>query len=279
MRVTWLVAWASLAALIGCANNNQPTGPGTYSIGQYGGAPAAPAAAGSYGSAVAQADAGAVRPASWTQRVASVFKQNPMKTLGLDKDVASAARPTPADSISLNYRSADPSPELLVSMGAVSDQAGSTDQARQLYQRALTAQPGHAGALMALARLEDRHGNLPAALQRYQEAATQNPENATVLNDLALCHARMGDLPQSLLLLHQATKIDPDRALYRNNIAKVLVEMNRVEDALAELSVVHSPGHAHYNIGVLLNERGRQAEAAHFAQSALLFDPQLTQAQ
>jgi Tfp pilus assembly protein PilF len=109
----------------------------------------------------------------------------------------------------------------------------------------------------------------------YQHAAASHPDNATVLNDLGLCFARAGQMDQSLQALHAATKVSPTNPLFRNNIAKVLVEVNQLDNALAELSVVHAPATANYNLAVLLSEAGRPQEAAHFASVALQIDPQI----
>ncbi|MCH8840514.1 MAG: nitroreductase family protein [Planctomycetes bacterium] len=61
-------------------------------------------------------------------------------------------------------------------------------------------------------------------------------------------------------------------------IAKLLTEMNRMGEAIAHLSAVHPPAIAQYNMGVLLEQRGRTAEAIHFLTAASHINPQLQSA-
>jgi len=179
------------------------------------------------------------------------------------------------DPISLGFKSGPPSAELHLSMARLSDQGGKIDEARGLYQKALSLEPTNLKALLGLARLEDREGRMDEALRNYQLAAGANPQNAQVLNDLALCHARLGQLPVSFHLLKQATQYQPQKPLYRNNIAKVLIEMNRIDEAMNHQAAVHPPAVAQYNVGLLLHQRGRTAEAIRFLTAATHIDPQL----
>jgi Flp pilus assembly protein TadD len=152
-------------------------------------------------------------------------------------------------------------PELFIGLAQMSHRAGNVTQARQYYQQALALNPTHLEGLLGAARMEDREGQLDVAQMLYQRAATAYPRNATALNDLALCLARRGDLQGARQALQQAIQVEPAKPLYRNNIAKVLVELNQQNEALAQLSAVHAPAAAQYNLGVLLSQRGRDREA------------------
>jgi tetratricopeptide (TPR) repeat protein len=167
---------------------------------------------------------------------------------------------------------------MYLSMAEMSDRGGNVAYARSMYQRVLSMQPNHLEAQLGLARLEDREGQMDLALSYYQRAVATNPQSAKALNDLALCQARNGQFAESYNLLDQAVKLQPDKALYRNNIAKVLIEMNRVDEAMSHLSAAHPPAVAQYNMGVLLNQRGRKQEAIRFLTAATHIDPQLAEA-
>ena len=112
----------------------------------------------------------------------------------------------------------------------------------------------------------------------YQQSAAAHPQNAKILNDLALCYARSGQLPASAQLLDQATRLQPQKKLYRNNFAKVLIELNQIDGAVAQLSTVHQPAIVHYNMGVLLSQRGRTDEAVRFLTAATHINPQMQEA-
>jgi tetratricopeptide (TPR) repeat protein len=171
-----------------------------------------------------------------------------------------------------------PSPQLYTAMAEMSQRAGNADQARSLYQKALALDPNDMNALLGAAHMEDRLGRLDVALPLYQRAVNVSPTNAGAINDLALCQARKGDLASAHRALEKAVLLQPQNALYRNNIAKVMVEMNWTDQALGQLSAIHPPAIAHYNMGVLLTERGRRDEAMRFLHTAAAIDPSLAPA-
>jgi Flp pilus assembly protein TadD len=172
-----------------------------------------------------------------------------------------------------------PTPDLMVSMAEMAHHGGNVDHARQLYQKAIAQEPKHLNALLGAARMEDREGRLEVAVMLYQRAAAAHPKNPTVLNDLGLCLARQGKLPAAERVLVQAVQLEPSKALYRNNLAKVEVELNRIDAACQHLAAVYPTPVVNYNIGVLLYERGRVAEAQRFLLTAAGMDPGLGAAQ
>jgi tetratricopeptide (TPR) repeat protein len=183
------------------------------------------------------------------------------------------------DSISLSVPTGPPSPEFFIFAAQMCERQNDLPQARQNLQRALAMWPGNADVLRAAARMEDRQGNMPLAESLYQRAVASNPQNAAALNDLGLCLAREGKLEPSLQVIEQAVQLQPDKALYRNNAATVLVEMRQDQRALAHLAAVHNLADANYNLGQLLVERGRAADAAPYFQTALQQSPGMHQAQ
>ena len=211
----------------------------------------------------------------WTQKVTNVFKGKSSKIPSLSTQ---AERSSKLDPISLGFASGPPNAGLYLSMAKMSDQGGNTPHARSMYQRALTIEPNNLEGMLALARLEDREGQLDAAIHYYQQAVQLHPESAKALNDLSLCFARRGQLTEALAPLEQAIQLQPTKALYRNNITKVLLEMNQINGAMQHQRTVHSPAVAQYNIGVLLHQRGRDAEAVPFLAGAMQADPSLVAA-
>ena len=219
---------------------------------------------------------GGIRPQqkpSFTQKIASVFTGN--------RANQPAARPAPApvnhalDPISLGFESGPPNADLYLSMARLSDQGGNTSHARSMYQRALTVQPDHLEGMLALARLEDREGQLDAAMHYYLQAVHMHPQSPKALNDLSLCFARRGQLREAVAPIEQAIRLQPSKQLYRNNIAKILIELNQINGAVQHLSAAHPPAVAQYNMGILLQQRGRSQEAVQFLTAAVQIDPSL----
>jgi tetratricopeptide (TPR) repeat protein len=180
-----------------------------------------------------------------------------------------------SDSISLDTPTGPATPQLVISMAQMSERQGDIFQARRHYQKALSTWPGHVDVLRAAARMEDRQGELRLAETLYRQAVGANPQHAGALNDLGLCMARQGQLEPSIEIIEQAIALQPEKALYRNNAATILVEMRQDQRALAHLGAVHAAAEASYNLGQLLVQRGRPADAALYFQAAIEQNPEM----
>ncbi|WP_428304226.1 tetratricopeptide repeat protein [Lacipirellula sp.] len=254
MRKFWFANCMLAVAALGCSSTNGPGVSGGYV--SKGGPPGAPGAV--------------IAEAGWTDKFVASMKEYSPSMFGDSKPNA-VAPAAPSSDVPFDPKKA--TPELHVSLAHFAHRAGQIPQARQHYQKALAMDPKNLDALLGAARLEDREGRLDVAQMLYERAAKAHPQSATAQNDLALCYARRGDLPTAARVLDQAVRLEPRKALYRNNSAKVLVEMNQVKPAMDHLMAVHTPAVANYNMAVLLNDRGRSAEAMPFLSQAISLDP------
>ena len=271
-------SFALLALLGGAVGCTSPGGWGGYGARMAQNPQSPPPHAAMYAGATPGAPPiAAAQPPSWSDKVLGALTTNPfVKAQSSVTQTSVASAPNPQyDPIALGFKSGPPNAKLYTSMAELADHGGNTEQARQLYQRALSVEANQIDALLGLARLEDREGNLDAALRTYQQAAAAHPNNPQALNDLALCFARKGQLPTSAQLLEQVVQLQPSKALYRNNLAKVLVELNAVDKAVACQTPLHGPAAANYNVGVLLMQRGRNEEAKARLTTASQIDPSL----
>ncbi len=224
----------------------------------------------------------AVPQPTWTQRLMSPF------TGGSDadkaqRDAAASAQAAEEqrlrfDPLALGNGTGEPTPDFFVGMAEISARGGNVPQARQLYQKALAKQPTHLEALLGAARMEDREGHLDVATTLYQRAANAHSNNPTVLNDLALCLARQNQIPAAERALQRAIQLDPAKPLYRNNMAKVQIELNRLDVACTHLAAVYPAPIVNYNMGVLLFQRGRNAESERYLNGALAMEPRMVEA-
>jgi Tfp pilus assembly protein PilF len=254
VRKTWFAASAMACLVAGCAGTNSP-GPG---------------ASGAYAQAKPQ-------PAGLSQKMLAPFGLAPPDSMKMQQAAIADAKAKEAqrqalDPLALDRSTGPPTPGLYISMAELSARGGNIPQARQLYQKALAADPKHLDALLGAARMEDREGHMDVAVMLYQRAADAYPKNPTVLNDLGLCLARQGKLPEAERALARAVQLDPAKALYRNNIAKVEIELNRIDVAVSHMAAVYTPPVVNYNMGVLLFQRGRNAEAERFLNAAIAAD-------
>ena len=182
------------------------------------------------------------------------------------------------DPVSLSH---DPGPlkaNLFVKSAAHFEGQGNATAAFEQYEKALAIDATNKPALVGLGRLLHRQGQMQESIQTYQRALAAYPQDAVVLNDLGLCYARMKDYDQAISSMQMALNAKPDSQLYRNNLAAVFVEAGRPDEAVAALAEVHGPAIANYNVGYLLNQRKRPAEARGYFARALSFDPNMEQA-
>ena len=135
------------------------------------------------------------------------------------------------------------------------------------HQRRLRTRAGR------LRHVYDRQGQKVKATTYYLRAIKRTPKDASIANDLGLCYARQGKFDEALNYLNKAVELQPDRELYRNNIATVLVELGRVDEAVTQVANVYGEPIAHYNVGVVLEQRGRHKAAAEQFELALRKDP------
>ncbi len=166
-------------------------------------------------------------------------------------------------------------PELYVATANIYEKAGRYDEASDQYEKALKVAPHHLPTILSYAHMLDRQGRLEQANELYEAAAKRHPDEAAAHNDLGLCYARRGMPNEAIKALSKAVELQPKRALYRNNLASVLVEQNRSDEALVQLKAVEGEAVAHYNLGYLLQKRGREQLAASHFQRAATIDPSL----
>ena len=101
---------------------------------------------------------------------------------------------------------------------------GDMDQAEQMYQQAIDADPHNANNLGAYAIfLKNIRGDMDQAEQMYQQAITADPHHATNLGNYAIfLHTVRGDMDQAQDMYQQAITADPHHATNLGNYAQLL---------------------------------------------------------
>ncbi len=225
-----------------------------------------------------QAQSSSSSGTSWTESVASPFKQGfdkLGKALTPPKNASTTVVPGPEDdAVSLKGKG-KPGPELYVAIARLYEQSGKLAEAEQQYQLALKQRPNDLPALLGYARLKDYRGQTKEAVQLYQRAVKLHPQQASAHNHLGLCYARQNQLAEAVEALNRAVQLEPGNPLYRNNIATVLVDQGRLREAIGQLQAVHSEAAAHYNVGYLLNKKGQPEAALQHFTLAMRADPSM----
>lgn len=181
----------------------------------------------------------------------------------------------PPDPLALSTKTPKIGPDLHVIAARQLENQGANAKAEEHYRTALGLAPGNADIQVSLARLLHREGRIDESIRLYQQVLAANPKHAVAANDLGLCQARNGQLNESCAALAKAVEWNPQSKLYRNNLATVLVEMGRNQDAFQHLCVAHGDAAAHYNLGVLLKQRGQDQLAMQNFQRAAELDSRL----
>jgi Tfp pilus assembly protein PilF len=179
------------------------------------------------------------------------------------------------DPTSLNAKPVKVGAAVYVSAGRLLEDQGKLAEAQVQYERAIESEPNDLVALVSLARLHDRRGQKPQALQAYHRAAKAHPGNGLVHNDVGLFFARQEQWQPAADSLAKAIALQPANAKYRNNLATILVELNKPQEALAQLAAVHPEAAAHFNLASLLKNKGQTDLAARHLQQCLDLDPSM----
>ncbi|HTO51487.1 MAG TPA: tetratricopeptide repeat protein [Burkholderiales bacterium] len=114
---------------------------------------------------------------------------------------------------------------------AALDQLGRGDEIPAACEELLGARPGHAGALLRLARAALAARDYGRAVERFGRVVEREPSNAAALNDLGLLLAReFGEFERGEALLRRALAAAPGNADAKANLAWVLCERGATEE-------------------------------------------------
>lgn len=228
---------------------------------EFGGTSAAPTG---MGGRPATPDEGPV-VSSWNKTTAAIASAFAVKPKVPESD----------DPTSLASKSGTMGPDVFVGLGRVYESQNKPAEAIAQYNKALSIEANHEGAMVSLARLHDRRGESAKAIEIYHKALKAHPKSALVHNDLGLCHARQKQFQRATESLTKAIALQPGNPKYRNNMATVMIELGRTDEAYRQLAAVNGEAVAHYNLAYLLEQKGHSGPAVQHLQQAIAKDPTL----
>ena len=217
----------------------------------------------------------------------SVLAKNPGDPVALYNLAAlSLSIDQPARSVALYERLAalsPPNPRTLTALGSALEATGDSMIAEMQYKKALALDPAYTDALYDLAALDVRNDRPGEAKPMLLSILARQPKDAGAHHLLAMVYAGEGKLDQTLEQLASWQSLEPGTADPHRALAQVLLQMNRISEALREqLRVVAlSPISARdwNDLGVMEIRVGDETAARqHFAR-ALRLDPNLEAAQ
>jgi tetratricopeptide (TPR) repeat protein len=125
-----------------------------------------------------------------------------------------------------------PTAEIYSDLGFVVEQQGRTEEAIELYEKALGLDPDCAPAHFNLAVALVRREDFEEAEGHYRAALRTKP-TAETYNGLGFVLSRQGKLDEAILQFREAIRVDPEYAAAYNNLAASLVQQGKPEEAAA----------------------------------------------
>ncbi len=172
-----------------------------------------------------------------------------------------------------------PSPRLKLAVAQFQEQRGYRDEARKTYQEVLAADTKSIDAVIGLARLDQVAGRTADAEAGFQRAVRMDPRSGRALDGLGQFYADQKRWNDAVPLLQRALETAPEDKSIRFHYAIALAKAGQIEQALPHLVESVGPAAAHYNIGLVLHERGDLLASKEQFVAAVLENPRLEQAQ
>ncbi len=152
-------------------------------------------------------------------------------------------------------------------------------EARQHYSEVVERQPECIDALLGLARVDQLSGRTREAEQEFHRALRIDPGSAVALHGLGQFYAVQRRWPDAVDTFHRAMLAAPTDSGYRFDLAVAMVHADDIDGALPHFIRTVGDAEAHYNVGLILREEGRLAEAEQQMLLAVTKKPDLVIAQ
>ncbi|MCH2211226.1 MAG: tetratricopeptide repeat protein [Fuerstiella sp.] len=134
-------------------------------------------------------------------------------------------------------------------------------EAKTRYQEVLTVNPDCLAARLGIARVERETGRFEQCCDILTAAQEQYPQDPTVMLELGRTYNEREKWDQSIQAFSKAVDLAPEDQTVRYELGLALASADRMEQALPHLKFAVGDSAAYYNIGFILHERGRSAEA------------------
>jgi tetratricopeptide (TPR) repeat protein len=153
------------------------------------------------------------------------------------------------------------------------ERQGQFERAVVQYERALKAQPKFVTALNRLGITLNKLGRHAEASKKFQRAIELRPHAAHLQNNLGFSLYLEGRYQQAEAALNRALQLAPHFPRARMNRALVRAKLGRFETVFEDLEAAGNYANACFNMGMLLTDAGRYADAADYLERALSARP------
>ena len=170
----------------------------------------------------------------------------------------------------------EPQPAIYSDLGFVLERQGLTDEAIEMYGKALELAPSSATAHYNLGGSLVRRGEYAAA-ERHFRAALEHEPSAPAYDGLGFVLWKQGRADEAIAALHAAIDADPKHPAAYDHLGTILVEQGKLGEAESHyrLMLRRRPSAAtHRNLAEVLMRLGRPDEARKEMELAKARDPE-----
>lgn len=179
--------------------------------------------------------------------------------------------------VSLSSKLKDPI-KVQLAYAAWHEQKSNFVEARSAYLKVLDKKPKELEALLGLARIEQMYERDEECDQALERALKHHPKDPRVFVAMGQIYATRGDLDEALDKMHTAQKLAPLEPIYEYHLAVIEARAGEIELAMEHFKRSVGQAEAHNNVGIILNEQGKTAEAEMHLAKAVQLKPELKQA-
>jgi Tfp pilus assembly protein PilF len=194
------------------------------------------------------------------------------------RDNVAAAKKTP-DAGAPKQTPGTVSPKLRLAYARMMEKQGNVAEARSAYTQLLAEDRRSVDALVGLARVDQLAGRTAEAEQGFLKAIKIAPKAAVAHAALGQFYADQQKWDQAVGAFQTAVQQAPSDNNHRHQLAVALARSGKIEQALPHFTKTVGEAEAHYNVGLLLHEKGDVAAAETHFLAAVTQNPQLSQAQ
>jgi tetratricopeptide (TPR) repeat protein len=196
-----------------------------------------------------------------------------------DSEKKSNVKTVSAEALSAEFKAAQKTfknPETtLLKWAQYQEDIGEYAEARKLYRELQAAYPSNIDAHLGLARIEQQTGRNHQAEEMLTALAERYPRDVNVQLELGRLYTQLNNDTQSIRVFEKITELQPENQTCRYELGLALARTGQYDQALSHLTFAVGAPAANYNIGYILHEQGRNADAAEWFQNALQSRPDL----
>ena len=161
----------------------------------------------------------------------------------------------------------------LLAWARYQEDLGEYAEARKMYRELQIAYPRNLEAHLGMARIEILTGRSEQAEQILTELKKQYPDNSSVMVELGRMYSKQEDWGKAIGEFEDACDVEPDDQNCRYELGVALAHAGKFDQALSHLKFAVGAPAANYNIGYILHEQGKDADAFEWIQNALQMHP------